>query len=80
MIADHLSISLNMRIHQFRTDTSLSAADQSWQYVAGQEGGSAGDAMTYETGETQLRMKLFGKVLFKGIVTYNVNNFFSKRG
>ena len=80
MITHHLSISLNVRIHQFGTDTSLATADQSGQDIPRQEGGSTGDAIADETREAELRMELFGKVLFEMVIATDVDDFLRKTG
>ena len=80
MITHHLSISLNVRIHQFGTDTSLATADQSGQDVPRQEGGSTGDAIADQTREAELGMELFGKVLFEMVITVDIDHLLRKTG
>lgn len=59
MITHHLSISLNVGIHQFRTDTGLSTANQSRQDIPRQEGRRSRDTIADQTREAELGMELF---------------------
>ena len=80
MITHHLSISLNVRIHQFGTDTCLATADQSRQDVPRQEGRRPRDTIADETREAELGMELFREVLFEVIIAIDVDHLLRKSG
>ena len=73
-IASVLLVELNVRIHESRSDTSLSAAHKSRQCVRSQEGRCASNPVANMTAEGKLGMQLFSEVTFEIIVPVNINN------
>ena len=73
-ITSVLLVELNVRIHQSRTDTSLTTANQSRQCIRSQEGRSASHTVANMTTKRKLRMQLLSKVHLKVVLPFNIHD------